>query len=340
MITIKKIAEIANVSPGTVDRIIHNRGQVSQENVDKVNAIIKEYGFKKNIFASNLAFNKKFRFVVFLPKNEGLEYWQAPIDGIEKASEEFSRFGVIIDYNFYKYDSVSFKKMALKVLTLDCDGLLFAPIFKEDSILFLDEFKKKKIPIVMIDSNIKEIEGVSYIGQDAFKSGYLAARLISFAKKEENKVLIIKLTREIENTSVYLQRIKGFYSFFEDHVDLTNFKFTEINIENSDVNKLNTKMFEGVDSIFIPNSRTHIVAQFLMENKIKGIRIVGYDLLKKNIQFLEEGTIDFLINQKPEEQGYLGISHLYKKLVLNEEVEETFYMPLEIIIKENYYTSQ
>jgi LacI family transcriptional regulator len=77
-----------------------------------------------------------------------------------------------------------------------------------------------------------------------------------------------------------------------------------------------------------------------MENKIKGIRIVGYDLLKKNIQFLEEGTIDFLINQKPEEQGYLGISHLYKKLVLNEEVEETFYMPLEIIIKENYYTSQ
>ncbi len=90
MITIKKIAEIANVSPGTVDRIIHNRGQVSQENVDKVNAIIKEYGFKKNIFASNLAFNKKFRFVVFLPENEGLEYWQAPINGIEKASDEFS----------------------------------------------------------------------------------------------------------------------------------------------------------------------------------------------------------------------------------------------------------
>lgn len=339
MITIKKIAEIANVSPGTVDRIIHNRGQVSQENVDKVNAIIKEFGFKKNIFASNLAFNKKFHFVVFLPKNEGLEYWQAPIDGIEKASEEFSRFGVSIDYHFYKYDSASFKKMAAKVLELDCDGLLFAPIFKEDSILFLDEFKKKKIPVVMIDSNIKEIEGVSYIGQDAHQSGYLAGRLISFAKKNENKVLIIKITREIENTSVYLQRIKGFYSFFEDHKELTNFKFTEIKIKDSDVKKLDTKMFEGVDSVFIPNSRIHIVAQFLKEKNIKGIRIVGYDLLKQNIQFLEDGTVDFLINQKPEEQGYRGISHLYKKLVLKEEVEEIYYMPLEIIIKENYSSS-
>ena len=336
MITIKKIAEIANVSPGTVDRIIHNRGQVSQENVDKVNAIIKEYGFKKNIFASNLAFNKKFRFVVFLPKNEGLEYWQAPIDGIKKASEEFSRFGVTIDYHFYKYDSASFKKMAHKVLELNCDGLLFAPIFKEDSILFLNEFKNKNIPIIMIDSNINEIEGVSYIGQDAIQSGYLAGRLISFTKKDINKVLIIKITREIENTSVYLQRIKGFYSFFEDHEELTNFKFTEINIKDSDVKKLDTKMFEGIDSVFIPNSRIHIVAQFLKEKNIKGIRIVGYDLLKKNIQFLEDETIEFLINQKPEEQGYRGISHLYKKVVLNEEVEETFYMPLEIILKENY----
>jgi LacI family transcriptional regulator len=339
MITIKKIAEIANISPGTVDRIIHNRGQVSQENVDKVNAIIKEFGFKKNIFASNLAFNKKFHFVVFLPKNEGLEYWQAPIDGIEKASEEFSRFGVSIDYHFYKYDSDSFKKMAAKVLELDCDGLLFAPIFKEDSILFLDEFKKKKIPVVMIDSNVNEIEGVSYIGQDANQSGYLAGRLISFGKKEENKVLIIKITREIENTSVYLQRIKGFYSFFEEHEELTNFKFTEINIKDSDVKKLDTKMFEGVDSVFIPNSRIHIVAQFLKEKNIKGIRIVGYDLLKQNIQFLEDGTIDFLINQKPEEQGYRGINYLYKKLVLKEEVENVFYMPLEIIIKENYSSS-
>jgi len=336
MITIKKIAEIANVSPGTVDRIIHNRGQVSQENVDKVNAIIKEYGFKKNIFASNLAFNKKFRFVVFLPENEGLEYWQAPINGIEKASDEFSQYGVSIDYHFYKYDSASFKKMASKVLTLDCEGLLFAPIFKEDSIAFLNEFKKKNIPIVMIDSNIKEIEGVSYIGQDANQSGYLAGRLISFAKKEENKVLIIKITREIENTSVFLQRIEGFYSFFEDHKNLTNFTFSEINIKDSDVINLDAKMFDGIDSIFIPNSRIYIVAQFLKSKNIKGIRTVGYDLLKKNIQYLEEGTIDFLINQKPEEQGYLGITHLYKKLVIKEEVEKTLYMPLEIIIKENY----
>jgi len=48
-------------------------------------------------------------------------------------------------------------------------------------------------------------------------------------------------------------------------------------------------------------------------------------------------VIDFLINQRPEEQGYMGINYLYKKLVLQETVESTHYIPLEIILKENYF---
>ncbi len=282
-----------------------------------------------------MAFNKKFRFAVFLPQHEGLEYWIAPVLGVKKAAEEFERFGVKMEYFYYKYSSSSFKKLAKKVLEEEFDGLLFAPIFYDESLLFLKEFKKKNIPIVMIDSNIPEIEGLDYIGQDAFQSGYLAGKLISFGIPTPNHVLIMKITREIESTSVYLQRIKGFYSFFRNNPELSNFTFSEITIKDSESNRLTKKMFEGVNSIFVPNSRVHFVAKFVKENKINSIRVVGYDLLKQNLEYLNEGYIDFLINQKPEDQGYLGISHLYKKLVLKEEIEITNYIPLEIIVKEN-----
>ena len=282
-----------------------------------------------------MAFNKKFRFAVFLPQHEGLEYWIAPVLGVKKAAEEFERFGVKMEYFYYKYSSSSFKKLAKKVLEEEFDGLLFAPIFYDESLLFLKEFKKKNIPIVMIDSNIPEIEGLDYIGQDAFQSGYLAGKLISFGIPTPNHVLIMKITREIESTSVYLQRIKGFYSFFRNNPELNNFTFSEITIKDSESNRLTKKMFEGVNSIFVPNSRVHFVAKFVKENKINSIRVVGYDLLKQNLEYLNEGYIDFLINQKPEDQGYLGISHLYKKLVLKEEIEITNYIPLEIIVKEN-----
>ncbi|MBE8726193.1 substrate-binding domain-containing protein [Flavobacterium hungaricum] len=334
------MAELANISPGTVDRIIHNRGQAAQETVDKVNAIIEQFGYKRNILASNLALNKKFRFAVFLPKSETLEYWKSQVSGIEKAALEFSKFGIALEYFFYDYTLISFKETVKKVMQFEGDGLLFAPIFYEDSVQFLNEYQKKNIPVVMIDSNISDKNEHAYVGQDAFQSGYLAGRLISFAVKNERQVLIFKITREIESTSVYLQRIDGFYSYFKDHNELTNFKFSEITIKDSGIDKLNLEMFSGINSVFVPNSRAYIVAKFLDENNIKGVRIIGYDLLNENIEYLNKGVIDFLINQRPEQQGYLGINYLYKKLVLQEAVEQTNYIPLEIILKENYFPAK
>ena len=341
MITIKKIAELANVSPGTVDRIIHNRGQVTQENIDKVNAIIEKYEYKRNIFASNLAFNKKFKIAVFLPNQKDLEYWKMPIIGIEKAEKEYGNFGFTIDYFYYKYDSLSFKKSADKLLKFDYDGVLFAPIFYEESLFFLKEFQKKNGHAILIDSDIKEMPNKSYIGQDAYQSGFLSGKLLSIGlNNEATKVLVIKITREIEITSIYLQRIKGFYSFFKNKREFKNLKFDEIRIKEFGKIELTKKMFEGVDSVFIPNSRAYIVADFIKENKIEGIKIVGYDLLKRNVEHLNTDVISFLINQNPEEQGFLGISHLYKKLVLKEEINTENYMPLDIIVKENLNISK
>jgi LacI family transcriptional regulator len=304
-----------------------------------VNAIIKEYGYKKNIFASNLAFNKKFKFAVLLPDNENIEYWQVPIVGIKKAAEELANFGVTIDYFFFEYNTTSFNKIASKILKLDFNGLLFAPIFYKESVSFLNEFKKKNIPIVMIDSNIEEIEGIAYIGQDSYQSGYLGGKLISYGIKNNSNVLILEITRNVESTTrtnVYLQRIKGFYSYFKEKIHLPKFNFTEISIQYDSENPLTINMFDGIDCVFIPNSRVHIVAKFIQENNLQNIHLVGFDLLKNNIEFLNNGTIAFLINQKPEDQGYLGISHLYKKVVLKEPVIDRHYMPLEIIVQENY----
>ena len=290
--------------------------------------------------ASNLALNKKFHFAVCLPRYENLEYWKSQIEGIEKAAVEFKKFGIVLDYFFYDFNVSSFKDAVKAVLEFDCDGLLFAPIFYEESVQFLTEYKKTTIPVVMIDSNIDSDTQHAYVGQDAFQSGYLAGRLISFAVKNERHILIFKITREIESTSVYLQRIKGFRSFFDDHEDLKNFKFSEVTIKDSGIDQLSLEMFAGINSVFVPNSRAYIVARFLEQNNIRGVRIIGYDLLKENIDYMNKGVIDFLINQRPEEQGYMGVNYLYKKLVLQEEVDDTHYIPLEIILKENYFPAK
>ena len=50
-IRIVDIAKMAGVSVGTVDRVIHNRGRVSEENRKKVQAILEMVHYQPNLMA-------------------------------------------------------------------------------------------------------------------------------------------------------------------------------------------------------------------------------------------------------------------------------------------------
>ena len=54
-IRIVDIAKMAGVSVGTVDRVIHNRGRVSEENRKKVQAILEMVNYQPNLMARSLA---------------------------------------------------------------------------------------------------------------------------------------------------------------------------------------------------------------------------------------------------------------------------------------------
>ncbi len=83
----------------------------------------------------------------------------------------------------------------------------------------------------------------------------------------------------------------------------------------------------------------NVVAEYLQENKMKQVSLVGYDLIGKNIQHLEDGIIDFLINQNTKGQGYWGIQALADHLIFRKKNNPIKYLPLDIITKENlqYY---
>jgi LacI family transcriptional regulator len=334
--TIKEVALNAGVSAGTVDRVLHKRGQVSTENIRKVNKIIKKIGYKPNIYARNLVLNKLHNFAALLPDNKELEYWKASHTGVDKAEEELLSLGVrTTKYLFDPYDPTSFNRQARKLLNCRPDGVLLAPILHEESEVFIKECAERKIPFVYIDSNISEHKPLSFIGQDPGGSGYMAAHLISYGNEKGN-YLIITTAKKNDNHFLFSERIKGFKNYFAELRKDNN--ILEVNdIEQADVFK---RLKSGeVNGIFVPNSRAYQTASFLEKNQLKKIRLIGYDLVEKNREYLRKGGIDFLINQNPQEQGYLAVQLLYRNVVLNQEIAPFNFMPLNIIVKENllYY---
>ena len=63
--------------------------------------------------------------------------------------------------------------------------------------------------------------------------------------------------------------------------------------------------------------------------------LIGYDLLKDNVELLKSGEVTYLIGQRPGLQGYCGVKKLCDDIVFKRPVEPMKYMPIDILIKEN-----
>ena len=332
---------------GTVDRVIHNRGEVSKNTRDLILRIIKELEYQPNILASTLASKKTFSFAIFIPKPISNEsYWNKPMIGIRKAFEELHQYGINIDIHLFKQsDSHTFIDESELILQSNPDGVVLAPFFSREARHFISKLKKREIPYVFIDSNLNDSAKLSYIGQDSFQSGTLAAKLLDYCLPENASILILHFAKEMDNLNHLVQREKGFYEYFKTNDPQGLRKLITFEISDPASHSFTEKMEEAVDNhpavkgIFVTNSQVYHLAKFLVQTGRLGIRVIGHDLISENIDYLKKGTVDFLICQRPEEQGYNSVFTLFDHIVLKKFVKTDNYTSIDIITKENleYY---
>ncbi len=340
-VRIKDIARLAQVSPGTVDRVIHDRGEVSEKTRKKVDKILQELDYKPDILARTLASKKTWLFAVLMPVSvNGNDFWHAPNVGIDRASSEINPFGIIIRrFYFDQFDKESFLAQSEAVQNEAPDAVLFAPIFPAESMDFVNKCTNAGIQVALFNSNIDELVKVCYIGQNALQSGYLGAKLLTYGIPVDGDVLLISLVGKKENHNDIIRRERGFRKFFSDNSAL-NFNLITVEMRQPTGDELSKKLdsYFGkarVKGIFVANSRVHRVAAYLEEHGLNHVRLIGYDLLPENVDYLRKGLVDFLISQKPEEQGYRGIMTLFNMIILKKEVQKVQYIPIDILTREN-----
>src|SRR5512145_1070430 len=96
-VTIKDIASMAKVSIGTVDRVLHNRGEVNHETHNRVMSLVDELGYTPNLLAKSLALKKKFTIAVLIPSaGEDNPFWNKPLEGFLVAEKELKDFNALI----------------------------------------------------------------------------------------------------------------------------------------------------------------------------------------------------------------------------------------------------
>ncbi|MDR1115448.1 MAG: LacI family transcriptional regulator, partial [Tannerella sp.] len=176
---IKDIAVMAGVSAGTVDRVLHNRGRVSEDALEKVRKTLKDLDYQPNLIARSLASKKACRILTLTPSFKSGEYWSEVSEGINKVEREFSDYHLHIERKFFnQYDKESFDALVEEIKGGEYQGVIIATLFSESTFTLTKWLDRKGISYVLIDSYIDNTNCIAYYGTDSYKSGYIGGRLL------------------------------------------------------------------------------------------------------------------------------------------------------------------
>lgn len=335
------IAKKANVSIGTVDRVVNKRGKVAAKTEKKILEILKEFDYHPNLMASSLSSKKKTKFAVLMPKPQGEDYWNKILTGIETSEKTLIEYGIEIKKFLYNQDDdIQFTEMTVKIMECACNGILLAPIFHKETKLFVNLLEERNIPYVFIDSMIDDTHPLCHISQNDFQSGVLAAKLLNGNLNKGDELLSISHVTHTDYFDHMQDRLNGFKSYFDTMSENKRVIHT-LQIVNPKYEKIAILLEEQltrapkIKGIFIDNSKAYWVARYLNEKSLSSIKLVGFDLIEQNVKYIENETIDFILFDFAENQGKMGLKVLFDYVVKKTDVTSRICMPIHIVTKEN-----
>ena len=349
--TVKEIARLAGVSIGTVDRVLHDRGGVSADTKGKIDAIIAKRGYEPNIVARQLSLNRVYTFRAILPRaDQDSGYWSLCLAGIRRAQRDLAPYGTKLRVDeFDRYDRASYRALLKDIVHEPCDGLLIAPVLPDDLVPALGSLSGDasvgrpggRVPYVFFDSDAQGAEPVAAIGQDAFRAGTLAGRMMSLLAKGPGP--LVAVSAHAGDRHIRL-RIDGFETFFREAASGAGSRKVMVaecpELESvQDCERALGQIFRSnphVSGVLVANSSGHIAGEWLAARGDKGnCAVVSWDLVPANAQALREGKIECVVSQRPAEQAREGLERLFKAVVRGKVDSTPASIPLEVYFKEN-----
>ncbi len=192
-VRIKDIAEKSGVSVGTVDRVLHNRPNVSKKAREKVEKVLKEINYQPNMYASALAYNKSYQFYCIIPQHDSEAYWEEIEDGTAKACETRRDFHISTEIMYYqRYDIKSFVQTTKECLEKKPNGVIVVPADIKVTKHFCETMHERKIPFILLDSYIPDVNPLTFFGQDSFSSGKFAAKMLMLLAVNDKEIMLFK----------------------------------------------------------------------------------------------------------------------------------------------------
>ena len=251
-----------------------------------------------------------------VPKGTTHVFWKSIHAGALKAAAELGNVEVLWKSGLKEDDRDSQIKVVEDLVIRGVDGLVLAALDDVALRAPVHDAVRKGIPVVIMDSDLKSDQHVSFVATDNYQGGVKAGELLAKLLNGKGRVVML---RYMEGSASTMGREQGFLDAVKKHPGL------ELLVSNryagataEEAYKSSENMLApyrkadgslGVDGIFACNeSTTFGMLRALQDSGWAGkVRFVGFDSSALLVKALESGELNGLILQDPLNMGYLGV---------------------------------
>ncbi|SRR5581483_4514250 len=260
---------------------------------------------------------RKLRIAV-IPKGTQHEFWKSVHAGAADAAKELG-VEIIWKGQAQENDREGQIRVVEDFVTQKVDGIVLAPL--DDTALRspVIDAQKSGIPVLIIDSDLKDVDTVSFVATDNLKGGEMAGE--NLAKLIGGRGRVVMMRYQVGSASTTF-REEGFLNAMKNYPNITvvsSNQYAGATTETAQKTSENllTPLKKpdgtlGIDGIYCPNeSSTFGMLRTLQDNGWAGkVKFVGFDASEKLVEGLRSGQIDGLVLQDPHAIGYLGVKTL------------------------------
>ncbi|MBN1893735.1 substrate-binding domain-containing protein [bacterium] len=275
--------------------------------------------------------------IAVIPKATSHSFWNAIHAGAVKASRDLDV--EILWQGPAKEDD---REMQINVVqnfvSRGVDAIVLAPLDETALVRPVRAALKRKIPVVIIDSDLREALYSSFVATDNYAGGKMAAEKLAGLLNGQGNVLMMRYTEGSASTT---NRERGFLDGMKENAPGINLVSTDqyggVTMESAlKVGQNLLNKFPKLDGIFCANESSTFGMLRALETAGKAgkIRFIGFDSSEPLLAGLKNGGLDGLVLQNPFKMGYLGVATAVEVLKGN-TVQPRIDTGVRIVTREN-----
>ena len=340
--TIKDVARLSGVSIGTVDRVLHNRGKVSAQNMRAVQNAIETLGYRPSRIARALVSRKSnFKIGVCIPRVEA-EFWTEAMNGVEYAREKLQPFGVEVLLEIISsYHFEDQRDALLRLLAQGSNALILTPLQGQESML--DQLIPLDVPYATVIEDIPNSRRLFHVGPDDYAMGLLAGRLALLYNGPGIRCGVLAANQQFFGTQ---ERISGFSDFLKKNdPDGRILELCKIPLENErmgyqkiyEIAEQQMDQHPDMNMLYVTNGLTQWAAAAVKNRKKQGaVRVLGFERTEMTCSFIQDGIICATVCQEPAQQWYNAINIMNEYLAGERTISAPiFNVECRILIEES-----